>query len=648
MILYLKVNNGFYDKDEITIDFDSGLNILASKNGGGKSHTLECINYSFFGTSALRSPLGNYKKNFAVEMVVLLKGKTYKIVRTSNSANLFVKNITTKEFEPLVTGVTAVNEHIKELLGYDLDIYSLTNYCSQKGFVDLTSKTPTGLQKLIEIVSGVDLTDDLDVKLKNRVTSLRAEKRSLNTVLKSTEDNTDEFELNEFFDSLIKESKPSAESRLKFEVLEYRKGLELYKGFLKASGSVFKAFADSEIELEQFRKFESIPIDVLTESLKAVQEAEVKYKTLYKQYNSLPKREDSLPENVLRDQEDKLERYNRYLEYEKLKSKLECHSIECPNCNHEFHVTDMDLAKEFETVPIKPYLTAKDISEYRAWNSVKDSAMEMFRELQDLEKFLEEHPSVSDIDEQIKNYQTFVSVRDKLIKNKNSLNAFLSELRRNTLFTTFFEECPEYDSSFKSRFKKYVEERLRASELGIESTEKLMLDLVKYRADKKAHLRTKKILADIQDKLATNEQRLAELIKIQSVVKRSKTQLRTQSLPVINKWASDLVDLMTNSERSLLTIENDFKINLDLMPVDVAEMSAQVIANIALRFGLLNTFHKDSLAVFIGDEVDSSLHADRFSFLERSLNNLVELGYQIIIVSHKDFSSGNIIEIQKL
>ena len=119
-------------------------------------------------------------------------------------------------------------------------------------------------------------------------------------------------------------------------------------------------------------------------------------------------------------------------------------------------------------------------------------------------------------------------------------------------------------------------------------------------------------------------------------------------LPLINTTSSKLLSTMTGGERSSIEIDKSFQIQVDGQKVDVLEGSGQVLTNICLRIAMLNTFYKDSFLVFIGDEIDSPLHEDRFAFLEKSLDNLSNLGYQIIIISHKDFNIGNIIDMGSL
>lgn len=652
MFKSILVKNGFYgsshtgyEQDEIYIEFDRGLNVLASKNGSGKSHTLECLNYSLFGSSALRSSIQDYKKGFSVETVVELKGNTYKINRNASSAKLSVLN-EDGEFEIIVTGTVAVNTHIKELLSYDYKTYSLTNYCSQAGLLSLTDCTPAQLSSLIETISGIESSTVLEDLLKTKLQTLRAERTTLKGLQEDETPEQDDFKYNSVFDKAIKKGVDILGSTSS-EVKRVRSELDLAKSFLQTAKEVFKKYDDSVIQLEQLRDYEHISIDILTESLKAIQEKTIKHDSIIKQLNSYKVPSKEYSEEELKEQETLIELNSRYSTYLSLKKQMEEHKVICPNCEHEFYNTDLELNEDFSESPEKPVLTSREIGQLRQWNEVKDTVKALREELKDIKEFLSENPSLEEVDSQVNNYRKFLSVRETMLASKGTLDVFIEEVRSSSLFYHLFKKDFNM-KDFSSVFIEYCSNYIKEKEDIIQDLEEQARIIIKYIADKKAYETIKKSRSNLENRVIVNNQNLDLFSNIQDILKTSKREVQTQSLPVINKLASELIDIITSHERTQLNITNEFGVTLDDKDVNVAEMSAQVIANVALRFGLLNTFYRDSLMVFIGDEIDSPLHEDRFNYLESCLNNLVGLGYQIILVSHKDFDRGNIIEIQKL
>ena len=137
------------------------MNILSAKNGFGKSTILEMLNYSLFGTQALRSSVTDYPKDFEVVCKILINSRLYIINRT-------VKNsYVVSDDEVIVTGITPVNAFIKELLNYDYKVFSLTNFVQQQNLLNLTSCSPTVLSDLIETISGINSSEKLELYFSN-------------------------------------------------------------------------------------------------------------------------------------------------------------------------------------------------------------------------------------------------------------------------------------------------------------------------------------------------------------------------------------------------------------------------------------------------------------------------------------------------
>ena len=126
----------------------------------------------------------------------------------------------------------------------------------------------------------------------------------------------------------------------------------------------------------------------------------------------------------------------------------------------------------------------------------------------------------------------------------------------------------------------------------------------------------------------------------------TKKEIQTNILPVLNSLASKTLSEVTGGERNRLEITDEWQIKVDTNNINVIEGSAQVIANLSLRLALLNTFYKDNFLVGLFDEIDASLHSDRFNYMEENFNRLALSGYQLIVISHKTYTTGNIIDLK--
>ena len=161
----LSIKNSPLNKT-IHIDFAPGINVLQGKNSSGKSTVIEMLNYSLFGSIALRSAISTYDKAFEVETVLTINNVIYKINRTTKDSQIYMFDTDSGKYLILATGITPVNEYLKGLLTYDYKIFSLTNFCKQHELLKLTSCSPKELVNLIEVVSGLDSSYKLLLSLK--------------------------------------------------------------------------------------------------------------------------------------------------------------------------------------------------------------------------------------------------------------------------------------------------------------------------------------------------------------------------------------------------------------------------------------------------------------------------------------------------
>src|SRR5690606_8797812 len=117
-----------------TIEFRRGLTGIIGPNGAGKSTILEAIGWAIYGSSAIRGT--NDTLRFArapgrsrvqVELVFELAGHEYRVVRTLNSAEVFLDGSTA----PVATSIGGVTQYLERRLGMSREEFFNTYFTGQ-------------------------------------------------------------------------------------------------------------------------------------------------------------------------------------------------------------------------------------------------------------------------------------------------------------------------------------------------------------------------------------------------------------------------------------------------------------------------------------------------------------------------------------
>lgn len=150
----LEFSNG--QKRNLSTDLQHGSTMITGRNGRGKSLLLEMFSFALFGAKALRGVASDYKK-IDVHVRVAIRGKDYEIKRTKTKASIGLLG----EAEPLATTTTPVNQFIEQLLGYNYDVFRVSNWCAQGDIQALANMKPTERKAMIDNVAGLTQLDGL-------------------------------------------------------------------------------------------------------------------------------------------------------------------------------------------------------------------------------------------------------------------------------------------------------------------------------------------------------------------------------------------------------------------------------------------------------------------------------------------------------
>lgn len=628
MFLSVLIKNSFLP-DNLFIEFNKGLNVLIGKNGAGKSTVIEMLNYSLFGTVALRSPISEYKPTFEVVAEIFINNTTYKIERKVKSSKIYKLNDDKKTYEVLATGITATNTFIKDLLSYDYKVYSLTNYCEQNGLLKLSNCTPQQLVDLIESISG--LTDSY--RLMHQLKELKKEAKIQTRTLKTS--------------STINIEDLIFEENIEFEKF-LNNDLELIGNSKEVTINLFKELTELNklqatiisFEEELTNLNESVKLSVeykykeeYEEKLEIVKQLEQELEKTNFQLSTFKSFSEEYTKEFLDIQSLAIENYKAYLDYLNIKKQIEEHTTVCPNCNHSFTDTNFEYNTIYDSyTPEPPIITPKQLREGYEYLDQKDLISSLRSTQKQLEDQLSDLPSRQFLENYLHDLNFNISLNEKFSKK---IEEFTS-LKDSTIFkdcslTSFNEEVDKKIISVEKEYHEFLE---------------LNEKITDYIHDKKSYLDKKEYFETYNALVEKSEYNELMYGLLYQVFLETKKEIQTNILPVLNSLASKTLSEVTGGERNRLEITDEWQIKVDTNNINVIEGSAQVIANLSLRLALLNTFYKDNFLVGLFDEIDASLHSDRFNYMEENFNRLALSGYQLIVISHKTYTTGNIIDLK--
>src|SRR2546430_6989755 len=122
-VLKLKLQNFRRFVETDVISFPPGLTVISGSNGAGKSTLVESFTYALFGQKrgrgamalALNPRSDNAPGDIHVECELFIDGQPVKIVRSSNSAALWVNNAL--QVQSISSSLSMANRQISALLG---------------------------------------------------------------------------------------------------------------------------------------------------------------------------------------------------------------------------------------------------------------------------------------------------------------------------------------------------------------------------------------------------------------------------------------------------------------------------------------------------------------------------------------------------
>lgn len=603
---YIHIKNSFAHKDTL-VEFSEGKNYIVGNYGSGKSEIIELIGFAFFGSVSLRGKASTYPK-LEVELVFNHSNNKFKINRKVSDASLYLYDTEEKDYKIISVSTTGVNEKIVSLLGYDYNIYLLSNYCQQGELQYFSKLTPAKRLQFIDKVSGIEDSKDLLVFLTTKKKELNSSLKMLSNMV--TEPVIPEgVELTTNYKSIV----VSLDAQLNSSIELFNK-----KSELEASVKSFKPvpILDSFTQIygnlteEEYQNL----IDIQNQYYIFEKECD-NLDTKIKQLNKLIIKE--LYETGVVDQNI----VNDYLKQSMINS-LQDVSITCPSCSNNVHIKDIKK-------PIK--WSVKDLSNYLEFINSLDDYNKLNIELPNIKQSMKDlvesvDPKFSEIFEySVSTFKTKVQIAKSLFLQYNNALEFNDAIKKeNDSYKISIDLIDKQLNDYSLQRKALTDARDEAVKNSIK------LDF---------YLKEKEIYDRAIVEYNKLSKQYAFVVTTIDKINEITTNIKNDTVPLINYHASKYLNIMTKGVMTDIKITDNYDLIVDGFSINLKSGAQKDLSSLAFRLSLGQSIILGMLPLFIGDECDSSSPNNVADDITEALETMISSGYQIILVTHKDISN---------
>lgn len=663
----------------------AGSTLITGKNEAGKSLNLEMFAYTLFGSEALRGKADSYKKLKASSEFVV-KGVLYSVARTKSGATL------SSAEGILAKGTSPVNQRIREILGFGIEVFKVSNWCAQGDIKKLSNMLPTARKQMIDEVSGLTQLDGV-IKW---VAEVRKQLAG---------------EIKAFEELMLTPTKPEApklasEESLKKELAWVKSQTSLRSNLegqligepiapVKPLAPVAPQYPVKPPEMAMplgptpIPAFENLDWDDLAErNCQAFIQAmpcwlaskDQLLQDLVRLKNREPEGSSYSQEQLDRVKSDNAEirRIETLItEREALRAKG---TVECPNCAHEHYIAT-SLLEQYQDVPEaapKPLLTDSQIQAAQKW---LDWASEEHQVRTKLQKLLDDESPMPE--EDYESYLKFVEHRDQYTKDlaqyqtaqadwertcsqvttnnevalanweqacKNLDDQHVNAKAQHVLQLKAYDETLEaYNNAVakRSELKSQLSQLPSFAELG-DRQEALSEDLSSWKVHYRDMERYDQDFARYSDQRKIYDEKDAKLQQYklaEKALKEVKLRVKGYLVPSLSKVASQLLASMTGGERCTVVISEDFDIVVDGQALQTLSGSGQDVTNLAIRIALGQVLTHKVMPMMMFDEIDAAMDDARANYTWQCIQKVTPKIGQVLLVSHKNLVATHQIQL---
>lgn len=624
------------------VDFEKGFTCITGPNESGKSMILEMLRYGLFGTEALRGATKDYKK-INDDVTFSVRGKTYRVVRTLRDATLYEGE------EPVAKGTKPVNARIIEIFGYGLKVFDTAHSCNQGEIERLGDMKATERRQMVDNVIGLNVIDGLSKWLADTALDHMRQADAME-------------------DQLIVPEKPEVPQGLRpieeidtelvsvTEQLARRNELVGWLSQTRTAPTEPTAPVISEtievLQKEQSRLETKQALQrklsgyqqssFTTEQLDEIQGQHEAYAAYQESQARGPRPKLTLDE--IKVHEDALDVYARWQAHKRMKDQGD---ITCPCCGEDFAVVEEIRGLHIPDTMDKPIYDQQTLNTERrrnaAWENftgdepppatkptlsiaqigVERSKLTLVNERQDIERQILALGDPRDTTASIKALRTYeMGLEAYKVASKDYLSYLEERKSKEALLATLADVAHDHQRlvserdtamQFAHQLKTYEQQR---------ATYEAMIVRIDAEREKENHYRA-----------------------ASKAVKELRSRVKEYLVPSLNRVSSHLLRVMTGGKRSSLLIDEDFNITVDSQPLNTLSGSGKSVANLAIRLGLGQVLTNRVFPVFMGDEIDAAMDADRAGNTAECFKNLTDNIAQVMLVSHKTLEANHFIEL---
>lgn len=618
------------------IDFSRGFGSITGPNEAGKTFVIEMVRYCLFGTKALRHNADSYQ-NLTAVLNFTVRGETYTVHRDRKPRLLLGEDV-------IAVGTSPINEKITSILGYGLDVFDVANVANQGDLEKLGQMRPADRKRMVDNVIGLGVIEDLTKWCGDQANGFNREADAIASTLREPVEPTKP-------ERIVKREEVEQLQVLKSE-------LDRIDGWLsvdrKEPAVVEKPNIDEQVEL----------LD------KATQEGrdEAELQQLRRILKTLPApaahSDEELAEMLaLYDKADVWEEWSRErwreLSVEEIKdgcaawALIEKHDDQdhilhqlgkqghhtCPSCAHQFPA-DPDRVEALKAKlvdlpprPAKPKLTLQQLLFQEALREAPPKPEQVERPALSRKQIV-----AAQMANQKAAERTQVEVRIAELGDVTThwRDAYRKSVERVRDHAAFVKEMDVFLEWAKEREGKLVRAKeLREATTGLPELQRLLSLSEAYERDMLAHLRDVSNHARLMVQVEDLRSKVDGWRRARAALTTLRLLVKQHLLPSLNKVASHLLVGMTGGQRSSIVVDDDFEVMVDGQPLDTLSGSGKSVANLALRLGLGQVLTNNVFSVFVGDEIDAFMDADRAENTARTLGLLKNSISQILLVTHK-------------
>lgn len=698
MLESLKINGYYVDfRRHNPVMFANGLTVVTGKNGSGKSSIIELTRFALFGSKALRRPAGDYKK-LDVELCFAVRGVSYKVLRSPSKALLSTADGFPMATGTTPVNAAIISLFGYGLAVFD--VANCCNQNQVLAFSD--RMLPTERKKLIDQTIGLAAIDELAAELGNEALALGRDLKSLQSRWESAPEEPAAPASPLSVDALRARVATAHQAFVNVQVLKnalsqplpelpeepvrpewfetfdadaaYRHSQVLTKAQERRT-FLLGATANPPTAPEPYKAPEQPKPYLCPYTVEQLKDALV----VYQELNTLERQLASLDLPTMSVEQIEAGKTQLVLASDwKAAQKLKLQGdAECPSCGHHFPNAHKALehyahVKDLPTCPEAPW-TADYLAHQLGLHGNYAKAEGLKVQIDALKPRL-----VFNAQDMLNNVRASAQAQqqwfDEVARGEAQAAIRLTAYdNKREIFDSHWNELavtPDMSADIEGLRQQLHEladyqQRLSQALLGAAAYQKavvaqreqqqalLTLEPVAatlpglqaaletrlvYEADYRSYTKRKADYDADCEKITELEQEVADLKAGKAALVDLKILIKSHLLPSLNMVASRLLSEMTGGSMQGIRMDDDFEIFIDGVHIQALSGSGQAVANLALRLGLGQVLTNKVFSVFMGDELDGSMDAERSVFLVECLKNLRGSINQILLVTHKDLT----------